>query len=187
MPQKYAMTAVLALALLAPAVARAQQSPTLGELALKEQERRKALKPAGPAVKVLTNQDLPRGTAPPAGAAGQAGSTPDPKAAAKPEEPPRPEEPEKNEAWWKARISQVREELRRNEMFADALQTRINSLTNDFATRDDPYQRGRVADDRAKALVEMDRVKGDIELNRKKVAEIEDEARRAGVPPGWVR
>jgi hypothetical protein len=33
----------------------------------------------------------------------------------------------------------------------------------------------------------MDRVKGEIELSRKKIAEIEDEARRAGVPAGWLR
>ena len=30
-------------------------------------------------------------------------------------------------------------------MFAEALQTRINSLTNDFSSRDDPYQRARIA------------------------------------------
>ena len=43
-------------------------------------------------------------------------------------------------------------------MFADALQTRINSLTNDFSARDDPYQRARIAEDRQKAMAEMDRV-----------------------------
>jgi hypothetical protein len=182
MPRTTLLAAILGAALFAPCVARAQQTPTLGELALKEQARRKALKPAG---KVLTNEDLPRAVAPPAPATGEG----QPAADAKPVKPedPRPEEPPKDEAWWKARVSQVREDLRRNEMFADALQTRINSLTNDFATRDDPYQRAQIATERSKAVLEMDRVKADVELNRKKIADIEEEARKAGVPAGWLR
>lgn len=181
MPRTSLLVAALAAALLTPCVARAQQAPTLGELALKEQARRQALKAA--AGKVLTNDDLPRGVTPPAPA------TADPAAQAAAEDKPleKPEEPAKDEAWWKQRITQVREELRRNEMFADALQTRINSLTGDFAMRDDPYQRAQIAEQRSKAVLELDRVKADIELNRTRIAGIEDEARRAGVPPGWLR
>ena len=178
---KLLSAAVLASVLAAPCAAYAQQSPTLGELARKEQERRKALK--APTAKVLTNQDLPRAAAP------APPPVPTPETAAPAAEKPaeKPEEPAKDEAWWRQRMAQAREELRRNEMFADALQTRINSLTNDFASRDDPYQRARIADDRAKALLELDRVKNDIEANRKKIADIEEEARKASVPPGWLR
>ncbi len=162
--------------------ARAQGTPTLGELAAKEKERRKALKAGG---KVLSNADLPKPVSPatpktlPEGTA-----APKPDAAA---EAPKPAEQERDEAWWRQRMSGLREELRRNEMFAEALQTRINSLTNDFASRDDPYQRGRVAEDRQKAMLEMDRVKADMDLQKKKIADAEEEARRAGVPPGWIR
>ena len=180
MSTRSVLAIVLGAVLLAGSSARARQTPTLGELALKEQERRKALKASG-AAKVLTNEDLPRGipkAAPPAAAPG-AKPAADP--AAKPEEPP------KDEAWWKQRITQEREALRRNEMFAEALQTRINSLATDFASRDDPYQRAVVAEDRAKALLELDRVKGEVEQARKKIADIEEEARRAGVSPGWLR
>jgi hypothetical protein len=161
--------------------ARAQSTPSLGELALKEQERRKALKTAG---KVLSNADLPKITVAP---------TPKtlPEAVpAKPdgqEQKPKPAEEERDEAWWRQRMGQLREELRRSEMFGEALQTRINSLTNDFSARDDPYQRARIAEDRQKAMAEMDRVKGDIELQKKKISDAEEEARRAGVPPGWIR
>ena len=84
-------------------------------------------------------------------------------------------------------MTQAREELRRNQMFAEALQTRINSLTSDFSARDDPYQRAQVADDRQKALAELSRVKGEIDAGTKLIAEIEEEARQAGVPPGWIR
>ncbi|HXG55633.1 MAG TPA: hypothetical protein VNJ03_09675 [Vicinamibacterales bacterium] len=165
--------------------ANAQQAPTLGQLALKEQERRKALKAAG---KVLSPQDLPKAPPPASPATSSTPATPvvakdpaaDQKAAAKPED-------QKDEAWWRQRMAQVREELRRNEMFAEALQTRVNALTNDFASRDDPYQRARVAEDRQKAMAEFDRVRTDVELQKKKMTDIEDEARRAGVPPGWLR
>jgi hypothetical protein len=180
MPTKSVLAILIGAALLAGTSARAQQTPTLGELALKEQERRKALKASG-AGKVLTNQDLPRGLPPAAPPAAAPGTKPATDPAAKPEEPP------KDEAWWKQRINQEREALRRNEMFADALQTRINSLTNDFASRDDPYQRAVIAEDRAKAVLELDRVKGEIEQARKKIADIEEEARQARVPPGWLR
>jgi hypothetical protein len=177
---KSVLAILLGAVLLGGTSARAQQSPTLGELALKEQERRKALKASGTA-KVLTNQDLPRGIPPAVPPAAAPGAKPATDPAATPEEPP------KDEAWWKQRITQEREALRRNEMFADALQTRINSLTNDFASRDDPYQRAVIAGDRAKAALELDRVKGEVEQGRKKIADIEEEARKAGVPPGWLR
>ena len=39
----------------------------------------------------------------------------------------------------------AREELRRNEVFADALQSRINALTTDFAAATIPSQRAQIA------------------------------------------
>ena len=182
MSSKSVLAAILGVALLAPASALAAQKPTLGELALKEQERRKALKASGPG-KVVTNDDLPRGTVPtppPSGAVPAETAKTD-------EKSDKPAEPAKDEAWWKARMTQEREALRRNEMFAVALQTRINSLTNDFASRDDPYQRAQISDERVKAIQELDRLKTEVELSKKKIAEIEEEARRASVPPGWLR
>lgn len=190
MTPRILLTIVLAAAIVGPSTTFAQQQPSLGELAKKEAARRQAIKGTS---KVLTNEDLPRATAPrpaPAPAADPAAPATTPEAEARPaaaEQPSAPGEPARDEAWWRQRISAAREELRRNEMFADALQTRINSLTNDFASRDDPYQRAKIAEDRQKALAELERVKADIESTRKKIAEIEDEARRAGVPPGWLR
>ena len=177
------LAAVLGVSLLAVSAPRAQQAPTLGELALREAARRKALTAA--AAKVLTNADLPRGSAP---ATPPAAPQAQPGAETKPaDDKDKPQEPQKDEAWWRSRITQAREELRRNEMYAEAIQTRINSLTNDFAAMDDPYQRARIGEDRAKAIQELDRLKVDIESGKKKIADVEEEARRAGVPPGWLR
>jgi uncharacterized protein with ATP-grasp and redox domains len=103
----------------------------------------------------------------------------------KPVEPAKSED--KDEAWWKNRINLAREELRRNEAFAEALQTRINSLSTDFVNRDDPFQRAKIGEDRDKALAELSRVKAEVVNGKKLIEDIEEEARRAGVPPGWLR
>jgi hypothetical protein len=174
------------------------QTPTLGEVAKKEADRRKAQPSAG---KVYTNKDLPAPAQNPAAPSG--GTTPpgvDPVAAAtadkaaeakeeqaKAEGETKPEGEPKNEAWWKTRIASAREELRRNEMFAEALQTRINSLSRDYVSRDNPVQRSRIGQDRAEALSELSRVKQEVERGKKQIADIEEEARRASVPPGWLR
>ena len=67
------------------------------------------------------------------------------------------------------------------------LQTRVNSLATDFVNRDDPAQRGVLASERQKALGELDRLKKQIEATKKAIADLEEEARRANVPPGWLR
>lgn len=174
-------TAVAVLGMACVAAAQTQsQSPSLAELARKEQERRKTVKTPA---KVITKKDLPPGA-----------QNPPPQAAPAPaatkideSKPPENKPDEKDETWWKNRINQVREELRRNEMFAEALQTRINSLSSDFVNRDDPFQRAKIGEDRDKALAELSRVKAEIVNSRKHIEDIEEEARKAGVPPGWLR
>jgi len=185
---------------------------SLGDLAKKEQERRKA---APPAARTYTNEDLKRVTPMPGGEppkasdpakagepakpgdpakAGDPAKTGDPAKAGDSTKPtevkpdaPVPEAAKKDERYWRDRITAVKEDIRRNEMFRDALQTRINALTTDFANRDDPFQRAQIDVDRQKAIAEMARVSLDITKANKTIADIEEEARRAGVPPGWLR
>jgi len=110
-------------------------------------------------------------------------------AVVQPESKPAETKPEdqKDETWWRNRILQAREAQRRAESFAAALQSQINGLTTDFVNRDDPYQRAKLADNRLKALGELQRVTGEIEQAKKDITDIEEEARRANVPPGWLR
>lgn len=179
------LSGLVAGVLLTAAVPVCAQS--LGELAKKEAERRKA---APPAAKTYTNEDLKK--LPPMNP--EVGGRQDPtkvEETAKPV-PPKGEsskdgEPAKDEKFWRARITAAKEEVRRNETFKDALQSRINGLSADFVNRDDPAQRAAIADDRQKAMAEMARVSGEIEKSIKAIADIEEEARRAGVPPGWLR
>ena len=180
-------TAAVVCALLAGAATVSAQS--LGDLAKKEAERRKA---APGAAKTYTNDDLkqlppPAGTA--TGKAAEELKNADPTKPAEPEkvDATKPAEPAKDEAHWRGRITAAREDIRRNESFLEALQSRVNALTADFTARDDPYQRAKIAEDRQKALAEMARLKEDIEKGKKSITDIEEEARRAGVPPGWIR
>lgn len=162
------------------------QTPTLGEIARKEEERRKQV--TAPA-KVYTNKDLPKaaiipptpGTLPPAAPTADQKS-PD---AQKPEQ--KSDEDVKDESWWRKRVTAARDQLQRAELAAEAFQSRVNALTTDFAARDDPYQRAQISIDRQKALNEMERVKAEIARLKQQITDIEEEARVAGVPPGWLR
>ena len=184
------LSGVLAAALVLPSIAGAQ-TPTLGDLAKREQERRKATKTSD---KVLTNKDLPASAQQPAPASGTStpSTTPAPAGATQTAAPAAADKKtasseQRDETWWRKRITEARETLRRNEAFLEALQSRVNALSTDFVNRDDPYQRAKVGDDRQKALAEMERLKAEIELGKKQIDEIEEEARKAGVPPGWLR
>lgn len=166
----------------------AAQAPTLAEVAKKEQDRRKTT--AAPK-KVYTSKDLPKPATPPpaqAPAAAAPAAAADPAAAEQnPAAPAQPGEEVKDEQWWRQQMAALRGELTRNEMFLEALQTRVNSLATDYVARDDPGQRARVAEDRQRSLAMMDRVRMDIEKTNKAIADLEEEARKAGVPPGWLR
>jgi hypothetical protein len=177
-----ATAAGMALLLCLRSGAALAQTPSLVELAQKEQERRKTLK--GTAAKVYSDKDLPK-----SGTPAVASSAPDTTPTVVPDEKPAEAKSgdQKDETWWRTRITQAREAQRRAEMFAEALQSRINGLTTDVVNRDDPYQRARLADDRQKALAELQRVTGEIEQSKKDIVDIEEEARKAGVPPGWLR
>jgi hypothetical protein len=168
--------------------------PSLSDLARQEAARRKGVK----AAKVYSNKDLKPEDHPPAAeggtpsdaASGGASAAADQSGpagtkAAKATGEAQPEE--HDEQYWRTRMTDAQETLRRNETFVEALQSRINGLSADFAARDDPYQRAQIGDERQKALAELDRLTKEIDQNKKAIADIEDEARRAGVPAGWVR
>src|SRR5262245_59439361 len=94
---------------------------------------------------------------------------------------------EKDQAYWGGKMRALNEQLERDRLYAEAIQTRINSLTADFSARDDPAQRALIADDREKAVSELSRLRKQIEEDKDAIGNLEEEARHAGVPPGWLR
>ncbi len=179
----------LLLAWLVPAVAGAQ---SLAAVARSEEARRKQQPKAA---KVYTNQDLTRDhttptTATPSSSApadGSAGTVAPPAAEAPPADAAAPSTPARDQKYWRERIGSARADLERSKTFADALQSRISALTTDFVNRDDPAQRAVIEQNRLKALAELERVQREMAAQTKAITAIEDEARKAGVPAGWLR
>lgn len=170
---------------------------SLADVARQEEARRKTITTSD---KVYTNDTLrpsPASTgqvpAPPPVPPRPAAESPVPSADAPdvdtptPTDPAAPGEAPGTEADWRARVTGEREALSRAQIFADALQSRINVLAADFVNRDDPAQRDVVAAERQKALAELDRVRLEIQQHEEAIIAVQDEARRAGVPAGWVR
>ena len=172
---------------LAWAIAATVSAQSLGDLAKQEEARRKAVKAPG---KVLTNDTIRSIPVSSPGSVPAAASTPgkDKESDASADKKSKPgEDPKAKEDAWRKRIQGARDARQRAEVFAEALQSRINGLSADFTARDDPAQRAAVADQRQKALAELDRAKNEIVQHTKAIADIQDEARKAGVPPGWLR
>ena len=101
--------------------------------------------------------------------------------------PTAPSEPGRDQSWWRARIATARASLARDQTMAEAMQSHINALQNDVVNRDDPAQQALLRQRLATALTELERLKDQIATDRKTILDIQDEARRFGVPAGWVR
>ena len=171
---------------------------TLGEVAKREEDRRKDIKHPS---KVWTNSDLrpaPLPSSPPASAttpdsSGSSAAAPSDKGDAASgkadtkDSAPADSGDKKDQKYWSGRMKSLQAQLDQDQMNADAMQTRINSLTTDFVNRDDPAQRAQIAKDRDRSLAELDRLKKAVENTKKAISNLEEEARRAGVPPGWLR
>src|SRR5262249_43913349 len=93
----------------------------------------------------------------------------------------------KDQAYWSKKLKDLQQQLEQDQSFADALQVKINALTTDFVNRDDPAQRSRIEQERNKSLAELARLKKAVINDTKAIADLQEEARRAGVPPGWLR
>ncbi len=183
---------VAAVALLAAEVS----AQSLADVGLVEEARRSAIR--NPA-RVYTNADLggqgllttaafrPRSVTPPSDGASAPSSATEPAPDAPAGTQPQASAGAQDEEYWRNRISAVQGQIARSEILRDALQNRIDSLQADFTARDDPAQRAVVFSNREQALVELAGMEAEIERLNEEIAEIQDEARRAGVPPGWLR
>jgi hypothetical protein len=179
---KHALLVIL-LSIAAASLAVAQ---SLADLAKQEDARRKSVRAPG---KVYTNEtlkgDITNTPVPPSPAI-PAPSTKVPEVNL-PGGKVEPTIPEKDEARWRERMRAAKAALERSRIFADALQSRLNSLATDIVNRADPAQRSLLELERQRAIAELDRVKREIVDQTKAITDIEEEARKAGVPPGWLR
>jgi len=179
-------------------VANVAAAQSLGDVAKKEEQRRKTVKSG----KVYTNDELKRDPTPSVPASASTGTTSTPGASSTPAPAPASSgnnagkddsankdgsADKSDEKTWRKRITNARESLQRSQAFADALQSQLNALSTDFVNRDDPVQRQQIAKQRDGVVAELDRVKKEVAAQTKAISDIQEEARRANVPAGWVR
>ena len=155
---------VMALLLIAAVAASAQ---SLAEVANKEKQRRKTVDASQVRSydeSQLRSQVMPSATVPPEEA-------PEAAAASEPEAPSeqgteeKEQDPERTEAYWRGRLSSIDERIRN-------LETQLN-------------QPGFAAD--PSNQIRRSQLERDLERARSERQAITDEARRKGVPPGWLR
>jgi hypothetical protein len=156
---------------------------SLADVATAEAARRKTTTTA---VKTYTNDDL--GGAPSTAAAPTPAKPAD--AAAKDTEKKQdqkaPDET-KTEKYWKDRASSLQQSRARNKILLDALQSQVNGLNAEYLSKDDPGQRALLEKKIQTASGELQRVQQEIDKQTQAETDLQDEARKAGVPAGWVR
>jgi len=198
MRQRILAWSAIGVASLLTAGLSAVHAQSLADVARAEEARRKEIKQHA---RVYTNKDLVSVPAPASSAAapapsdaattsaGKQSGTKDDKAeaeAAGASDVAAKSAP-KDQAYWSGGMKSLLARLDQDHVLADALQSRINALTADFSARDDPAQRALIGVARQKALDELERLKKSTLNDQKAIADFQEEARRASVPPGWLR
>jgi hypothetical protein len=159
---------------------------SLADVAAAEAARRKTTTTTSTPVKTYTNDDL--GGAPSTGAAPTPAKPAD--AAAKDtEKKPDQKAPDdtKTEKYWRDRASSLQQSRGRNKILLDALQSQVNGLNAEYLSKDDPGQRALLEKKIQTASGELQRVQQEMEKQKQAETDLQDEARKAGVPAGWVR
>lgn len=193
------LLSVLVLLAAAPAVSRAQ---SLGEVAKKEEEKQEKKKKSGkpPAkVKVYTDEDLKKARESESGAltvlpengnleSGAAVSSSDDDEVVSGEGRPAGGR-RRTEAYWRGRATRAREAVDEADGKVRDLEARIAALRNDMnpVNTQDPNRLQTRDRELQEAMDGLDAARRAADAARKAQADLEEEARRAGALPGWVR
>jgi hypothetical protein len=154
------------------------RAQSLADVARQEEARRKEIKQPA---KVYTNKDLvsvpstsPRTAAPSTAPAAPDAADKDAKDA---KDATKDTGLVKDQAYWSNRLKTLTAQLDQDQALADAMQVSVNALTAAAVT----------GPEMQKALEALDRLMQAVERDKKAVADFPEEARRASVPPGWLR
>lgn len=130
------------------------------------------------------------GSRPPSPAPAVTPSPSAPAATATPEVPAAPSSgPEASEAYWRARARDLRDALGNAERQVAELEARVNALRNDLAPTN-AMQASREQHRRAalgQAVADLEQAQAAVARARQALEDLEDEARRKGALPGWLR
>lgn len=106
------------------------------------------------------------------------------------EETPEPQAEDKtnDEEYWKGRYNETAEDLRAAEEKLQKLQEEMNGLRIAFyAEQDGVAGRPKINSEIERQFEEIEAAKKKVEDSKQALENLEEEARKAGVPPGWVR
>ena len=192
-----------------PSPAVSPRPRSLAEVAREKRAASPAPKTAAPSPEpspghVFTNEDLPAQPSPPAIASpGPAGTgrgtvtklpptavvaTPPPAGGSSSElETSRAAAQE--EAGWRGRATALRDAIGDAEKSIPEIEDRIAGLRNDRSPTNlmDPNREQTRQAEIAKAQAQLEAVKAGLETSRQALAALEEEARRKGIPSGWLR
>jgi hypothetical protein len=98
-----------------------------------------------------------------------------------------PVDEKKTEAYWKGRVIAIQQTLARNQVLMQAMQSRINALNAEALGADDPGRHAAAQTNLTTAVTELERLKQETDKLNKDLIALQEEARRANIPPGWLR
>ena len=181
--------ALVALLAAAPAVQTAW-AQGLGDAAARaRRERGKKAQEGKPATPAYTNESL-EGSRPPGAEPTKASEEPAPAASAAEEDTAGEGESAGPEDRWRQRADDARRAIASAEKALADAEARGAQLLQDrdpMSGVNDPNRLQTLEAQRAKARAEADAARQSMAEARQALADLEEEARRAGVPPGWLR
>jgi hypothetical protein len=177
------MGRLVCLTILLIALASALVAQSLGEVAARTSKERKG----GATAKVYTNDDLDAARSAPE-TQGTV-STPGTAAAAPSGPAPAPAPTMDPAERWRRDGKQRRDAVTRSEAKVAAIQARVDALMQD---RDpvnvmDPNRLQTLEAVKAKALQDLETAKAELEKARQDLENLEEDARKNSIPPGWLR
>ena len=100
-----------------------------------------------------------------------------------------PVSPETTEAYWRERAMERRRDIGRAEQRVPPIEQRIADLRNDRNPTNlmDPNREQNRQAQLAQATADLERAKADVERAKQALTDLEEEARRKSIPPGWLR
>jgi hypothetical protein len=90
---------------------------------------------------------------------------------------------------WRAERATRQAAIKQAEAHISAIQTRLNALINDLNPTyvNDPFRLQTIEAEKAKAREELAAAELELKQARDELADFDEDARKRGVPPGWLR
>jgi len=174
------MQRLVRLTLLTTALASPLLAQSLGEVAARTNKDRK-----GAPAKVYTNDDLDAARSAPEGE----GTVSTPATSAPSGAAPTPAPTMDPAQRWRRDGKQRRDAVTRSEAKVAAIQAKVDALLLD---RDpvnvmDPNRLQTLEAVKARALQDLETAKAELSQARQALEDLEEDARKSGIPPGWLR